>query len=206
VGVLTGRSYRVDVTSEQDAQCEEFGRVCRAVWNTGLEQRREYRRSGTWMNYQPQAKELAEAKAEHGWLKTALSHILQQTLMDLDRACRAHGTFRVRWRSSRRWQPSFRFPDSNQIDVQRLNRRHARVRLPKLGWVRFRMSRALDGTIRSATVRREGRHWFVSFLVEDGKSTPDRHDVPGATVGIDRGVAAAIASSDGALMDREFLT
>ena len=42
--------------------------ICRAVWNTGLEQRREYRRRGAWMNYQPQAHELAEAKAEHRWL------------------------------------------------------------------------------------------------------------------------------------------
>ncbi|CUM41323.1 hypothetical protein BN2537_11611 [Streptomyces venezuelae] len=31
------------------------------MWNTGLEQRREYRRRGVWMNYAPQCKELAEA-------------------------------------------------------------------------------------------------------------------------------------------------
>ena len=39
--------------------------VCRAVWNTGLEQRREYRRRGAWMNYHEQAHELVEAKVEH---------------------------------------------------------------------------------------------------------------------------------------------
>ncbi|MFB7577094.1 helix-turn-helix domain-containing protein [Streptomyces sp. NPDC056165] len=30
--------------------CEEFGDICRSVWNTALEQRREYWRRGAWMN------------------------------------------------------------------------------------------------------------------------------------------------------------
>ncbi|MEV7004558.1 hypothetical protein AB0N62_44240 [Streptomyces sp. NPDC093982] len=33
--------------------CGEFGNICRAVWDTGLEQRRQYRRCGAWMNYVP---------------------------------------------------------------------------------------------------------------------------------------------------------
>jgi putative transposase len=91
--------------------------------------------------------------------------------------------------------------------VERLNRRRGRVKLPKLGWVKFRMSRALDGeTVRSATVSRDGRHWFVSFLVEDGQGVPVEHGAPGTAVGVDRGVAAAIATSDGELIDREFCT
>jgi REP element-mobilizing transposase RayT len=47
-------------------------------------------------------------------IKGRTSHVLQQTLMDLDRACRDHGTFKIRWRSSRRWSPSFRFPPGNR--------------------------------------------------------------------------------------------
>lgn len=205
--MLTGRRFRVEFTDEQAALAEQIGAVCRAVWNTGLEQRREYRRRGAWMNYPPQAKELAEAKAEHEWLKDAPGHCLQQTLMDLDKACRTHGTFRVRWRSGRRWTPSFRFPEGNKMVVEKLNRRHGRVKLPKLGWVKFRLSRSLQGVvIRSATLTREGRHWFVSFLIDDGVQAPQAHAVAGAAIGVDRGVAAAIATSDGNLIAREFLT
>jgi putative transposase len=91
--------------------------------------------------------------------------------------------------------------------VERLNRRHARVKLPKLGWVKFRMSRSVDGQIiRSATVRRDGRHWFVSFLVDDGKATPGLHRQPSTAVGVDRGVVVAVATGDGELRDRQFLT
>jgi putative transposase len=55
---------QVEFTDEQETFAASIGAACRAVWNTGLEQRREYRRRGAWMNYQPQAKELAEAKVE----------------------------------------------------------------------------------------------------------------------------------------------
>lgn len=205
--MLTGRRFRVEFTGLQAEYAERVGAACRAVWNTGLEQRREYRRRGAWMNYQPQAKELADAKSEHPWLKDVPGHCLQQTLMDLDRACRDHGTFRVRWRSGRRWAPSFRFPEGNKMIVEKLNRRHGRVKLPKLGWVKFRLSRSLqDVVIRSATLTREGRHWFVSFLVDDGITAPVEHAVAGTGVGVDRGVAVAVATSDGELIGRQFLS
>lgn len=204
--MLSGRRYRLEPTAEQAARCEEFASVCRAVWNTALEQRREYRRRDGWMNYAPQCKELAEAKREHEWLKTAPSHILQQTLKDLDRACRDHGTFKVRWRSKARWAPSFRFPDAQQIQVERLGRKWGRVKLPKLGWVRFRWSRPPGAGIRSATVSRKGGRWFVSFLVDDGAATPKRHALPDTAVGIDRGVKTAVVTSGGDFHDREFVT
>jgi putative transposase len=127
--------------------------------------------------------------------------------MDLDKACRTHGTFRVHWRSGRRWAPSFRFPEGKKMAVEKLNRRHAQVKLPKLGWVKFRASRSLEGeTIRSATVSKNGPHWFLSFLVDDGIETPVDHAVPGSAAGVDRGVVVAVATSDGELADRAFVT
>jgi putative transposase len=204
--MLSGRRYRLTLSPEQAQMCEEFGNIARAVWNTGLQQRREYRGRGGWMNYAQQCAELADAKREHPWLKAAPSHALQQTLKDLDRACRDHGTFKVRWRSKARWSPSFRFPDAKQIGVERLGRKWGRVKLPKLGWVRFRWSRPLGGEIRSATVSRRGGRWFVSFLVDDQAVTPEMHVMVGTAVGIDRGVKVAAVTSDGDFHDRPFIT
>src|SRR3979490_2501446 len=81
--MLTGRRYRLNLTPEQADYAEMVGGICRAVWNTALEQRRAYRQRGGWINYNEQAGQLADAKTEHD--------VLQQTLMDLDRACREHG-------------------------------------------------------------------------------------------------------------------
>lgn len=203
--MLTGRKYRLELTSEQAEYAETVGNVCRSVWNTALEQRREYRRGGAWMNYHEQAAQLADAKTEHEWLKQAPSHVLQQTLMDLDRACRDHGTFKVQWRSQRKWLPSFRFPAGNQIAVERLGKRWSRAKLPKFGWVKFRWSRALGGAVRSATVSRDGEHWYVSFLVDDGRVAPEKH-ASTTVVGVDRGVKVAVAVSDGSMRDRKFTT
>jgi putative transposase len=205
--MLAGRRFRAELTDAQARLAQETSDACRVVWNTGLEQRREYRRRGAWINYEQQAHELVEAKREHAWLGEAPGHCLQQTLMDLDKACHRHGTFNVRWRSSRRWVPSFRFPEGSRMRLEKLNRRKSRVKLPKLGWVNFRASRCLDGeTIRSATLTRQGEHWFVSFLVDDGIATPAEHASPGTVVGVDRGVVVAVATSAGDLIDRAFTT
>ncbi|GAB7188346.1 transposase [Kitasatospora sp. Ki12] len=204
--MLSGRKYRLELDQAQAELCETFGNICRDVWNTALEQRREYRRRGAWMNYVPQAAELVDAKKDFPWLKDAPSHVLQQTLRDLDRACREHGIFKVRWRSRTRWSPSFRFPAGNLITVERIGRKWGRAKLPKLGWVRFRWSRPLGGEVRSATVTRQRQHWFVSFLVETGTTTPEQHAMPNTAVGVDRGVKVAVTTSDGDFRDRAYAT
>jgi putative transposase len=204
--MLTGRRYLLALTGEQAAYAEAVGSICRAVWNTGLEQRRVYRRRGAFISYVEQARQLAEAKKDPycGWLADAPSHTLQQTLRDLERACKDHATFKVRWRSRTRTAPSFRFPDPNHIEVRRLNRRWGEVRLPKFGPVRFRWTRPLGGTIRNATVSNDGGRWYVSFCVEDGVAEIAPSGLP--AVGVDQGVTVAVATSAGDLHDRTFAT
>jgi len=108
------------------------------VWNTGLDQRRQYGQPRAWITYYQQAKELAEAKLDpdFAWISEAPAHCLQQTLMDLDKACRAHGTWNVKFRSKTRWSPSFRFPEGDRMRVRRLSKRWGQVNLPKFGRVR----------------------------------------------------------------------
>lgn len=204
--MLAGRRYRLEFKPEQAVFAHQVGGICRSVWNTALEQRRHYRRRGAFIGYAEQCAQLADAKteAELEWLADAPSQVLQQTLKDLDLAVRAHGAWKVRWRVARRWKPSFRFPSPGQIEVEQLARKWGRVKLPKFGWVRFRWSRPLDGRLRSATVSFDGRHWYVSFLVDDDQDTPTDH--PGPAVGVDRGVVVAATTSDGDLYDRSFAT
>ncbi|MET8384074.1 transposase [Streptosporangium canum] len=202
--MLTGRRYRLDLTPGQAEFAERIGGACRSVWNTALEQRRIYRRRGAFIGYHDQARQLVEAKGEFGWLAEVPGHCLQQTLIDLDQACVRHGTWKVRWKSRVRNAPCFRFPEGGKITVERLNRRWARAKLPKLGWVRLRLTRPLGGKIKNATVGRDGGHWYISFLVEDGVTPPERHADPGTGVGIDRGVVKVVTRSDGIFHHRVF--
>ncbi|MEV4375267.1 transposase [Streptosporangium sp. NPDC049644] len=202
--MLTGRKYRLDFTPEQGEFAERIGGACRSVWNTALEQRRIYRWRGGWIGYHDQARQVAEAKDDFPWLAEVPGHCLQQALIDLDQACAKHGTWKVRWKSKVADPPSFRFPEGGKITVERLNRRWARVKLPKLGWVRFRVTRPLGGKVKNATVSQDGGHWYISFLVEDGLASPERHAAPGSAVGIDRGVVKVVTRSDGRFHHRVF--
>jgi IS605 OrfB family transposase len=196
--MLAGRKYRLELTPEQHAYAEQVGAACRVLWNAALEQRQAAARQhhSQRPTYVSQCHELVEAKATEPWLAEPPSQCLQQTLRDLDRACREHGVWRVHWRGKRRSAPSFRFPDPTELrSFRRLNKRTGEVKLPKLGVVRFRWSRPLGGTVRNATVLRDGEHWYVSFCVQDGRAEPTSNGLP--PVGIDRGVAVPVATSDG---------
>jgi putative transposase len=80
------------------------------------------------------------------------------------------------------------------IKVRKLNRRWAAVRLPKVGWVRFRLSRPLGGAIRNATVSCDGLGWHVSFGVATGARSAAPNGLPGC--GVDFGVACSAYVSD----------
>jgi putative transposase len=80
------------------------------------------------------------------------------------------------------------------------SRKWAQVHVPKLGWVRFRLSRRLPpGALGMARITRDGGdRWHVSFPgPQPGVSDAGRC---GRAVGIDRGVATTVATSDGQML------
>jgi transposase len=83
----------------------------------------------------------------------------------------------------------------NHWAVRRLSRKTGEVRIPKVGWVRFRWSRQIPGDAKSFRVNRDrAARWHVAFA-----SIPPPVDGPGTgeVVGVDRGVATSAALSTG---------
>ena len=168
----TGRRYRAYPTPEQAERLTEWGHTCRALWNLALEQRQYlYHHRGVTLRAMEQCGQLTQARGELAWLADLPAQSAQQVLRQLDGAYdywwnpqHSAGPPRFKKRSSRLAVP---FP-GQAIAVRRLNRRWAEVRLPKLGWVRFRLSRPLGGAVRNATVSRDGLGWHVSFGVATG--------------------------------------
>jgi putative transposase len=98
-------------------------------------------------------------------------------------------SFRKRGRSE-----GFRIVATGPHDVRRLNRRWAQVLVPKLGWVRFRLSRPVpDARSYRVTRDRTGR-WHLAFAAVPA---PIPGPATGEVVGIDRGVTVTLALSDG---------
>ena len=63
------------------------------------------------------------------------------------------------------------------------------MRLPKLGWVRFRLSRPLGGMVGNATIAKDALGWHVSFGVATATKPARRNRLPGC--GVDFGVACS---------------
>ena len=135
-------------------------------------------------------------ETETVWLSFLPSQILQQALKDLDRAYRNFFEKRAGFPSFRKKgrNDAFRFPQGVRLDEA-----IARIFLPKVGWVRYRQSRTVLGTIKNVTVRRSGEKWFVSIQTEREVETP-LHPSPGIA-GIDLGVARFATLSDGTVVE-----
>ncbi|MEN3226288.1 transposase [Methylorubrum rhodesianum] len=134
-------------------------------------------------------------RAEVDWIRAVSVSCQQKALRDLDRAFQSFFAGRARYpRPRRRGETdSFRFP-GREIETKRLNAKWSAVRLPKIGWVRFRDTRPLRGRVKNASVSLDAIGWHVSFACEIAHEAP----VPlPESVGIGRGVATALALSTG---------
>lgn len=142
------------------------------------------------------------------WLAESPIHPQQQALRRLDEALRcfvaaakagkAGGRGRVGPPSFKRRgeEPCIRYPDPKQFSLDAAN---GRVKLPKLGWLRLRVSQPVVGVLRNVSISREGTAWFASIQVQVEKTVLPL-DLP-PTVGIDLGVAKFAALSDGSSVD-----
>ena len=196
--IMARRRYRLVLSAQQEARLISWAGALRALWNAALEQRQTaWRACGQSVGLAAQCRDLTEARGELPWLADVPAQVAQQTLRDLDRAFARFfvGLARHPRCRSRRRQMGLRFPQG--VQVRKVNRRWGEVKLPKLGWCRFRLSRELDGEVRHATVRRDALGWHVSFCV--ATTHAPREPNGGAPIGIDRGVVATVATSDGRL-------
>jgi putative transposase len=87
---------------------------------------------------------------------------------------------------------SFRFPEPKQFTIDQNN---SRIKLPKLGWIRYHNSREILGTAKNITVSANGGKWFVSIQTEREVEQP-LHPATGI-VGIDVGITRFATLSDG---------
>ncbi|GAB3804116.1 hypothetical protein GCM10027605_27470 [Micromonospora zhanjiangensis] len=70
-----------------------------------------------------------------------------------------------------------------------------RVYLQGVGHIRVHAHRKVDGTVKTVSVKREGRRWYVVLSCDEVPAEPLPET--GAVVGVDMGVAAFLTTSDG---------
>jgi putative transposase len=201
--------YRLNPTPAQQAVLRDHCGHARYVWNLAVEQHAHWhpgRKSAP--GYLEQCRQLTAARAAHPWLAAGSQMVQQQAVRDHAQAMAAffdphNPAGRPTWRKAGR-DEGFRVVAVKPGQVRRLSRNTGQVRIPKVGWVRFRWSRPVPPGAKSyrVTMDRAGR-WHIAFAV-----IPEPVPAPGngQAVGIDRGVTVSAALSTGELLHAPGLT
>ena len=180
-----------------------FG-CCRYVYNHYLAMRQEiYTTSRKTMSYHACCNDMTVRKRqeETSWLQEVDATALQSSLRDLDTAFQ--NFFRRVKQGEKPGYPKFKSKHSHKQSYKskcvgsNIKVLDGAVQLPKLGKVKCRISRAVEGRILSATVSRSasGKYYVALCCRLD-------HDMPklpstGMVVGLDMGIKSFAVSSDG---------
>lgn len=176
--------YRAKLKPSQVEPVNQLFGCTRVVYNDALALcKAEYEAGRSKPSFAELSRQLTQSKKTEGraWLADVSAIPLQQALRDLDRAFRNYfdvvtgkrkkprGVKKVgspKFKSRHGWQSAY-FTKAAGFSVRKTTHGVGFVRLAKIGWVRFELSRPLPSEPSSVTLIREpdGRH-YVSFVVE----------------------------------------
>ncbi|MEK7352729.1 MAG: transposase [Nitrospirota bacterium] len=192
---LQAYKFELRPNGQQKRDLRRFAGSCRYVFNKALVlQQARYEHGEKKLGYAGLCTLLTQWKGqpETAWLTETPSQALQQSLKDLERAYKHFFEQRTDFPRFKKKGHSdrFRYPQGYRLDQS-----HSRIFLPKLGWLRYRNSRDVLGTVKNVTVSQSNGTWFVSIQTERAVEQP----VHPATsiIGIDMGIARFATLSDG---------
>ncbi|HEX5546466.1 MAG TPA: transposase [Ktedonobacterales bacterium] len=201
--------YKLNPTPEQERDLARVLGLCRALYNTALEQRiTAWERCHVSVSRFEQEAELKDIRAAFPEYATIHSHILQDVLARLDKTYQDF--FRRSTRSSVGQIPGFpRFQGRNRYhsftykeygNGARLD--NGFLVLSKIGRVAVRWSRPegpWEGTPKTVTLSREADGWHVCFSCAEVPAQP----LPptGKETGIDIGLKVFLITADGQVVE-----
>lgn len=198
--------YRLYPNAEQRRQIDKTIGACRFVWNHMLELRQAaWEVNGKMFSTAELMRHLTLLKKTScGWLYEVSNPALQQVIRDQDKAytnfyrrCKTGEAKKgfPKWRKKDGGRQSFRVPAVDGKYATVIDSKH--VKLPKLGSVKCRVSRDIDGRIVNATVIREpSGKYYVSFCC----ASAQEFGMPlgqNEMLGIDAGIKDLMIRSDG---------
>jgi len=193
--------YRLEPKNHQRFLINKYAGSCRFVYNKCLSYFEDAFKQGTLLSYADLCKYLTRLKnnPEFSWLNEAPSQALQQSIKDL-----FSGITR------------FLVPDKdgNKLEFPRYQRRgdkdsmrypqhfiieDDRIYCPKVGWIRYRNSRPIEGRAAQVTIKREGDHWFVTIVCHIDRDPLTYR--PYFITGIDVGINSLAVLSNGDVVE-----
>jgi putative transposase len=195
--MIKAYQYQLRLKGSQQASFKRWSGALRWLWNKAIGEQQAHRARGEkYANYAQMCKWLTVLRGEPAtaWLAEGPLHPQQQLLKRLDAAYQRFFKKAGGYPKFKRYgdDPGMRFPDAKQVAYDPTNER---IKLPKVGWVRLRLSRPIEVTIRNVSVRREGARWYASIQTLQGDVAPSGDLKP--TIGLDLGINVFAAGSNG---------
>lgn len=185
--------FKLAPNGEQIRKLKQFCGCSRFVFNKALGwQNEQYKAdNGFKFRYTKIANLLPAWKKEHAWLSKCHSQVLQQSLKDLESSFRNFFQKRADFPKFKKKgvKDSIRFPQGFKLDEA-----NSRIYFPKIGWMRYRHSQSIRGTVKNMTISQACHHWFVSIQTE---YAIEQLQPVGGEVGIDLGIVRFATLSDG---------
>ncbi|WP_088013457.1 IS200/IS605 family element RNA-guided endonuclease TnpB [Gottfriedia acidiceleris] len=196
--------FRIYPTNEQETLIAKTIGCSRFVFNHFLGQWNDtYKETGKGLTYNSCSAELTKLKQALVWLKEVDSIALQSSLKNLaDSYSRFFKKLNnaPRFKSKENRVQSYTTKETNGNIAVVGNK----IKLPKLGLVRFAKSRELHGRVLNATVRRNpSGKYFVSILAELEVQPMEKSKL---SIGIDLGITDFAIFSDGRKIDNNKFT
>ncbi len=204
--LLVNKAYkfRIYPNKEQEILIAKTIGCSRFVFNHFLGMWNDtYKETGKGLTYNACSAQLPQLKIELEWLKEVDSIAIQTALKNLADAYK-------RFFKKQNDKPRFK---SKKNNVQSYTTKHTngnivivdnKIKLPKLGFIKFAKSREIDGRIMNATVRRNSSgKYFVSILTEVEIQPLEKAD---SAIGIDLGTTDFAILSDGHKIDNNKFT
>ena len=193
--------FRIYPNAEQENLIQRTFGCVRFVYNSYLALRIEaYKERGETMNYVACSNDMTLLKKKLEWLQEVDATALQSSLRNLDTAFK--NFFRGVKQGKHIGYPNFKSKRNRHRSYQSkcVGKNIAvvgnKVKLPKLGLVKCRVSKEVKGRILSTTVSQvPSGKYFVSICCTDCEMTPFLS--AGAVVGVDLGIKSLATTSDG---------
>lgn len=198
--MIKAYKYRLCPNGEQRTFFEKSFGCARYVYNWALSKRIEaYQTKKERLSYVDLCKMLTSLKKEEDklWLSEVSSECLQQSIRCMDSAFTRF--FREKkgfpkYKSKKNDRKAYKAILHVEVDFET-----NRIKLPKIGWVKFSKNRTFDGKIGTVTVSKTAAgKYYVSVLVDDGIETPLKPNIEyNTSVGIDVGIKDFAVLSNG---------
>ena len=193
--------FRLKISKTNAIKLSQITGSTRFVWNKALAiQKDKLEKKEKILTYNEMSALLTQWRKEEETLFLAENSYdsQQQKLRDLNRAIwdgldkkidKQFPRFKKKGR-----QDSFRCVGKKQFDLA-----DDKVRVPKVGWLKFRKSRDIVGAPKNVTISKHADHWYVSIQTEFEITDP----IHGSrnSIGIDMGIAKFATCSDGTSID-----